>query len=104
MPIGALGDTAARPTPPDPGPTGSQMLSWLIRLGGARLERTCRSKFGREFNLEDWARDMGSDKIRIQRTRGGERVVVIVDAGWAKGWTSYYGVVPRHHSEYLGSQ
>jgi hypothetical protein len=85
---------------PDPGETGTRFLGWLIRQGRARLLRTCERAFGRELDIEGFVKTMGPARIRIQRTRGGAKVVVIFDLVWAKAWADRSPDDVRHHSSY----
>lgn len=60
----------------------------------------CNKKWKKEgINIEDEIRRIGTDLIRVYRTRGGEKVVKLEDLPWADQWLVYYDAEVPHHGE-----
>ena len=54
--------------------------------------------------MEEEARRLGLLKIRICRTRKGEKAVFLVDKVWADKWLRHYGAELPHHSHFLRTE
>ncbi|HEC57738.1 MAG TPA: hypothetical protein ENI32_07715 [Candidatus Syntrophoarchaeum butanivorans] len=84
-------------SPPDPGYEGSRFLAWLSKHGGIQNLKSCKSKCEQlGLNIDTILREWGTERIRINLSRG-EKVVVLVDKVWAGQWTRYYDTFIPHH-------
>ena len=87
---------------PDPGQELIYLIGWLKKRAGIVKLSQCNKKWKKEgINIKDEIRRIGTDLIRIYRTRGGEKVVRLMDLPWADQWLVYYGAEVPHHGQYV---
>jgi hypothetical protein len=90
--------TAALMIPPDPGASVAPLLAWLKKVGGACPYEKAGRKWIRTLNIDSVLRAFGPTKLVVERSRGGQRVIRLVDVSWGDQWAIHYGVEFPHHA------
>jgi hypothetical protein len=79
--------------PPLPMPTQNmaRVLNWLMKVGGMKSLKELEKRFGQEgFNLENEIKNLNGHVIIMGwSSRGGQKVVRLLDWAWATQWVLY---------------
>jgi hypothetical protein len=98
----ALSGTSPGDALPDPHRDVVRFLAWLKKRGRVRHVADCRRKCGQlGLGLEAVLSDLGPEFLRMYRTGGGGRVVMIMDLPWADNCMERHGLEVPHHGQPL---
>ena len=75
----------------------ARLLAWQKKRGGAVPLKEVQRKWSRTLNVDMILQEFGPTKIVLERSRGGERVIRVVDLSWADQWAVSYHVEFPHH-------